>query len=278
MGHRPPLRRSPRQDNGERLIMKHRSIDILVVVAITIVAVALTFTVTANSVLGRIWTLPLVLVLPGYALTAVMFPRGSLGVLDRLVFSLGLSVAIVILGGLALNWTPFGLRASSWSVLLASITLGACVVALVRRQGRSVTGSARWGVRIPGFTIRQGLLLGLAAVIVCAAIVVSSIGAAQQPFPGFTQLWILPTGGAKTSNAVHLGVSNMELKAMQYRLIVNMDGKVVKVWPSIGLKSNEKWEATLVLPQTEYVQVEALLYRAVAPTTIYRHVTLWHRT
>jgi len=68
------------------------------------------------------------------------------------------------------------------------------------------------------------------------------------------------------------------LTAMEYNLSVNMDGKVVKVWPSIYLKLNEKWEATLVLPQTTHtrtVRVEALLYQTRAPTKIYRHVVLW---
>ena len=216
--------------------------------------------------------------LPGYALTASVFPRRSLGAVECLVFSLGLSLVIVVLGGLVLNWTPFGLRASSWSVLLGSITLGACVVALARRRGQSIPAAGLSGIKGIGLTFRQGLLLGLAVVIMCGAIAVSNIGAAQQPFPGFTQLWILPAGGADPKNAVHLGVSNMESTAMEYRLAVNVDRKVVRVWPSIDLKPNEKWQTTLVLPQTAHIgalRVEAVLYRTNAPTTIYRHVVLW---
>jgi hypothetical protein len=78
---------------------------LLVVVVFTIV--------TPDHVPGRILTLPLVLVLPGYAVTAALFPNRSLGVPERLVFSLGLSVAIVVLGGLLLNVTPFGVRAEA---------------------------------------------------------------------------------------------------------------------------------------------------------------------
>jgi len=124
--------------------------------------------------------------------------------------------------------------------------------------------------------LRLGLLLGLAVVIACGAVAVSVIGAERQPYSGFTQLWILPAGGANAENAVRLGVSNMEATAMEYRLAVSVDGKVVKEWPSIDLELNEKWEATLVLPPTGSVaRVEADLYRADAPTTIYRHVVLW---
>src|SRR5260370_13244709 len=283
--------------------MNYKSVDILVIIVITIVAVALAFVVPPDSVPGRILTLPLVLVLPGYALMASVFPKRSLGAVECLVFSLGLSLVIVVLGGLVLNWTPFGLRASSWSLLLGSITLGACAVALARRRGlrtchaertRSISAlfrtchaermrsiSALYGllrIKGVGLTFRQGLLLGMAVVIICGAIAISNIGAAQQPFPGFTQLWNLPAGGANPKNAVRLGVSNMESTAMEYSLAVNVDGKVVKLWPSIDLKPSEKWETTLMLPQTAHigaVRVEVVLYRTNAPATIYRHVVLW---
>jgi uncharacterized membrane protein len=250
--------------------------DLLAVVATTIVAAVLAVLVPPDIVLIRILTLPLALLLPGYALVSALFPNHSLGVAERLMFSLGLSLAIVILGGLALNWTPFGLRASSWAVLLAGITLAASAVALVRRRGQSISAPGWLRVGNVGLTLRQGLLLGLAAAIVCGAVAVSIIGAERQAYAGFTQLWILPAGGANAENAVRLGVSNRESTAMEYRLAVNVGGKVVKQWPAIDLEPNEQWEATLVLPPTTSVaRVEADLYRADAATTIYRHVVLW---
>src|SRR5438067_5670942 len=121
--------------------MNHRSADIFVVAAITLVATVLALLVPPDIVFIRILTLPLVLVLPGYALTSALFPGRSLGVPERLVFSLSLSLAIAILGGLALNLTPWGLGTDSWAVLVASITLVACAVALIRRRGQSISTS-----------------------------------------------------------------------------------------------------------------------------------------
>ena len=258
--------------------MNHRSVDIFAVVAITLVAAVFAFVVPPDIVLIRILTLPLVLVLPGYALTAAAFPARARGIPERLVFSLGLGLTIVILGGLVLNLTPFGLRASSWAVLLGGITIGASAFALVRRPGQGIPASGWPEVGSLGFTLRQGLLLGLAVVIVGGGVAISIIGAERQPRSGFTQLWILPKGGANAENAVRLGVSNMEATTMEYTLTVNVGGKVIKEWPSVGLEPNGKWEATLVLPPTGHagaVRVEADLYRADAPTTIYRHVVLW---
>ena len=261
--------------------MNHRSVDIFAVVAVTLVAAVLALLVPPDIVPIRILGLPLVLVLPGYALTSALFPQRALGAPEPLVLSLGLSLVIVVLGGLVLSWTPFGLRASSWTLLLSGITLGASAVALVRRRGRGMSAPRSLRAANVGLTFRQGLLMGLAGVIVCGAVAVSIIGAERQSYAGFTQLWILPVGGANVENAVRLGVNNMESTAVKYRLTASVDGKVVKEWPSIDLEPKEKWDTTLVLPPTGsagVARVEADLYRAGAPTTTYRHVVLWLAT
>jgi hypothetical protein len=258
--------------------MNHRSVDIFAVVAATVVAVVSALLVPPQIVLIRALALPLVLVLPGYALISASFPRRPLGITERLVFSLGLSLAVVILGGLLLNLTPFGLRASTWAVLLAGITLGASAVALVRRRGQSMSAPGWWRVGNFGLTPRQGLVLGLAAAIVCGAMAVSITGAERQSYPGFTQLWMLPAGTSSGENIVRLGVGNMQSTDMEYRLVVNVDGKTVIEWPVIDLQPHATWEATLVLPPTRSLgvaRVEADLYRGGAPTVIYRHVVLW---
>ncbi len=257
--------------------MKHNSFDLLVVAVITLIAITLAFVVPPDEVPVRILTLPLILVLPGYALIAAMFPERVFGIPERLVFSLGLSLIIVILGGLALNITPFGLHASSWAVLLGGITLGAISVALVRRRGEGIAvreQSRRWNI---GLSIPQGVLIGLAVIVLSGAVVMSFNGATKQPRPGFTQLWILPASGANAKNAVQLGLSNMELTTTKYLLEVDVNGQIVKVWPSIHLKPNEKWETTLVVQQAGQLgtaKVEVLLYRSTS-STLYRHVLLW---
>jgi uncharacterized membrane protein len=256
--------------------MKQRSVDIFAVIAITLIAIILAFVMPQDNVAARIWTLPLVLFLPGYALISALFTKERLGVAERFVFSLGLSLSIAIPGGLLLNLTSFGLRSGSWAVLLGGITIAASVFALIRRRGQASFASGRpWVI---GFTFRQGLLLGLALIVVGGAIAVSIIGAQQQPYPGFTQFWILPAGQANTRNVVHLGVKNMEPTPMVYRLVVNINNKPLKIWPAIDVNQSDTWEATLVLPQSakgSSTKVEAKLYREDAPTKVYRDVFLW---
>jgi uncharacterized membrane protein len=276
------------------LQMKQQSIDILIVIAMTLVGV-ITVVVTPDGASIRLLTLPLVLVLPGYALTIAIFPMQLPGLTERCVFSLGLSLIVVILGGLALNWTPFGLHTASWLFLLSSIILAACAVAYMRRRGQSIIAPRWLEIKTVHITFLQGLLLGLAVIVIGSAITVSYIGALQQTRPGFTQLWIMSASktNPKTNpeNAVRIGISNKESTVINYRLVVTMNGKPVRTWLSIRLNPNENWETILVLPQTAHssttkvakklsitTKVEAMLYRADAPGTVYRHVVLWLAT
>lgn len=259
--------------------MKYRSTDMLAVIALTCIAITLTCTVPTSNVAVRILTLPLVFFLPGYALTALLFSEQIQGIVERVAFSLGSSLILVILSGLLLNLTPSGLSSGSWIALPGIITLMASVAVLLRRQrqGQSAATPQRVGSRY-GFTVGQGVLLTLAALIIGGALTLSITGAQQQPYPGFTQLWMLPAGGAQAKETVRLGVKNMEKTTMEYRLVVNMGSKTIKQWSLLDLRVGENWQTTLVVPtvgQNSPVLVEALLYRQNAPTTPYRHVELW---
>ncbi|MEM0471710.1 MAG: DUF1616 domain-containing protein [Sulfolobales archaeon] len=67
----------------------------------------------SRYVLGAIY----VLFLPGYSTIEALYPdENSLKPLERLALSIGLSLAIVPLIGLILNYTPWGIRL--WSVTL----------------------------------------------------------------------------------------------------------------------------------------------------------------
>lgn len=88
----------------------------------------------------------LILYLPGYALIEALYPKrvdlrvgslqvkGELDELTRFALSIGLSLAIVPLDGLALNYTPWGIRLIPVAVSLAGITLALLVLALTRKH------------------------------------------------------------------------------------------------------------------------------------------------
>ncbi|MCK4735168.1 MAG: DUF1616 domain-containing protein, partial [Methanophagales archaeon] len=79
--------------------------------------------------------LPLVLFLPGYSLIATLFPRkDDLDAIERVALSFGLSIAITPLLGLALNYTPFGIRLLPILIVLSVFTISLALGAYVRRN------------------------------------------------------------------------------------------------------------------------------------------------
>jgi len=81
------------------------------------------------------WVLGLVFVLfiPGYVTLKVLFPERGLDSLERFALSIGLSLAIVPLIGLVLNFTPWGIRLNPIIVSLYILTTGLALIALTRQ-------------------------------------------------------------------------------------------------------------------------------------------------
>ncbi|MDD1760072.1 MAG: DUF1616 domain-containing protein, partial [Methanothrix sp.] len=77
----------------------------------------------------------MVLFLPGYTLIAALFPqKKDLDGIERLALSFGLSIAVVPLIGLGLNYTPWGIRLTPVVISLALFTLAMTAIARWRRQ------------------------------------------------------------------------------------------------------------------------------------------------
>ncbi|MEJ5292194.1 MAG: DUF1616 domain-containing protein [Candidatus Methanosuratincola sp.] len=75
-----------------------------------------------------------VLYLPGAALIELLYPKSSdLSRLERFALSLGLSIAIVPLVGIVLNYTPWGIRLNPILVSVSAITLATATGAAVRK-------------------------------------------------------------------------------------------------------------------------------------------------
>jgi len=78
--------------------------------------------------------LPVVLFIPGYALIAALFPdKEDIDLLERIALSFGLSIAVVPLIGLGLNYTPWGIRLDPVVTSLIIFTVAMVVIAQYRR-------------------------------------------------------------------------------------------------------------------------------------------------
>jgi uncharacterized membrane protein len=109
--------------------------DLAVVILWLVLAIVSVYVPVINASFLRIlFTVPVILFIPGYVLIAALFPeKHSIDGIERFALSVGLSIAVVPLIGLALNYTPWGIRLDPIVASLTIFTLLMCVAALYRR-------------------------------------------------------------------------------------------------------------------------------------------------
>ena len=107
--------------------------ELLIIIIGSVLAVPLV--IFSSEPVRIIIGLLFVLFLPGYTLLAVLFPRKTnLDGITRLALSLGMSLALVALILLILNYTPWGYQLYSILISLILFTDIMAVVAWVRRR------------------------------------------------------------------------------------------------------------------------------------------------
>ena len=120
--------------------------------ALTLASIAAVFTIPADLqpyvfiryVLGMIF----ILWLPGYTFIKALFPRTAPGrpatslthtvqnldTIERIALSIGLSLALVPITGLLLNYTPWGITLTPTVLSLAGLTLAFATAAMLREK------------------------------------------------------------------------------------------------------------------------------------------------
>ncbi len=113
--------------------------DLAVAVGIAIIALAHHSRAVLNSTLVRPAVgLLFVLFVPGYVLTAALFPRkNDIDSIERAALSFGLSIVIVIIIGLILNFTPWLIRLETVLICALAFTFVCAVLTVNRRAALS---------------------------------------------------------------------------------------------------------------------------------------------
>ncbi len=82
---------------------------------------------TIRLIIGGIF----ILFIPGYSLMNLLFPKAC--IIERIGLSIILSLILVILTGLALNYMPIGLRLEPLIVTLSVVSISIIIVAMHRK-------------------------------------------------------------------------------------------------------------------------------------------------
>lgn len=250
--------------------MSHTSHDLALVALLTPCAAAFALIGGGSEALRAITALPLVLLFPGYALTAATFPATHLSRVERWLCASGMSLCVVALGALLINLTPWGITPVSWVGLLGSITLLGCAVAWFRRQRLKAEHDhfTRTTFRF-GFSANQIMMLTLALIVTIGSLVLARYSAEQRYVPGVTQLWVLP---AAHSSTLQLGIRSDEQTTTVYRLRLMRDGRLLREWASISLQPGQRWQQQITLPEADKNTLVAQLFLEQGSATPYREV------
>jgi len=206
---------------------------------ILLTVLAIYVPVLNTSSLRVVFALPFILFIPGYLLIAALFPaKSDLDGIERTALSFGLSIAIVPLIGLALNYTPFGIRLDPIVISLVIFSAIMGIAAQYRRfllpeEGRFVVPVQEMaaGARQEFFAAGASPLdraLSIILIVAIVAAVATTIFVIVVPKEGekFTEFYILGSKGkaadyptdfaAGSSQTVIIGIGNHEYRNITY--------------------------------------------------------------
>lgn len=119
---------------------------------VTAAAIVSVFTISEDAfplvIIRYVFGTIFILWLPGYAFIKALFPaslpftkglartldtsRQNLDIIERIALSIGMSLALVPIVGLLLNYTPWGIRLTPITLSLAALTLALATAAIIR--------------------------------------------------------------------------------------------------------------------------------------------------
>jgi uncharacterized membrane protein len=244
----------------------HKRANFISLVIVTVASILFAF-FGHDGLLKTLFTLPLVLILPGYSAMAAWFPQRLMKFPGNALFVITLSLCITSLMGLVLNATPWGINRQTWIVSLGGLTLINLAIALVVGDFR-VSKPGEKPLNVP---LYQGALLIFAFVISLFAVEMGRQGAHQQQRTAdITQLWMLPGKGA---NDFKMGVTSLDFETVDYKLVIKDGSRTIE--ETFQLKPNETWEKDFNLPGSAVREVNAYLSRVDKPHLVERSTSLW---
>jgi uncharacterized membrane protein len=236
-----------------------------------IVAIALLTLATIPVVMlteGPIRTilgLLVLLIFPGYALMVALFPaKKSLGAMERAGVTIAFSFATASLGGLILNYTPWGVKLTPVVVSTALIVFVSSMIALLRRarlpeSDRFLPGihfqvQARWKALT---RVDRVLNLALAFAVLSSTGVFAYVIARPKAQEKFTDFYVLGPHGQLADYPVTvrinenveatLGLANHEKETVSYSVDVVLDDQPIQTIGPVQLTDGSDWSSLVTL-------------------------------
>jgi uncharacterized membrane protein len=203
--------------------------------------------------------IPFVLFFPGYVLINALVPaKESMSGIERLALSFGLSIAMVILVGLGLNYTPFGIKLTPIMFSIAGVMLILSVIAWIREKRLPVENRFSLSINWSTSSFWSGSPIDKTLSIILVLVIIGSIGAVAytiaKPKPGeeFAEFYILGANGkaadypstitVNEKTTVTGGIVNNFRNPASFHIEVTIDGANKYEIGPIELAPKAKWE------------------------------------
>lgn len=260
------------------LIRKLSHIDLVIIIVLTVSLIPLV--IYTEGTVRIVIALPFLLFFPGYTLIAALFiKKATIGSIERMALSFGLSIAVVPLIGLILNYV--------WEIslypVLTSITgfiFIMCTVIYLRRRQLLPEQCFRPDITFKMPEWRGMTWLDRSLSVILTLSIIAAIGtlvyvlAAPKVGERFTEFYILGPGGMAQDYPNELtvgeeveliiGIINHESVNTSYQVRIAIDGEQIEETRPVTLTNEQKWEesVTFTLTKTgDEQKVEFLLYR-----------------
>ena len=216
---------------------------ILTVDLLTILLVAVVL-LLPNSAVRVVMAVPLVLFFPGYTLLSALFPRRQeITELEKIALGVGVSVAEVILVGLAFNYTPWGIQQESMLYSLALSVLVMSLVALVR--GRSVDPEYRFTavvrVGLPGWDgdrLNRILIGFVTLAVLCSVASVSYVVARPRTGEGYSEFYVVGSRGMAEDYPNRFTIKDGQVASVGYGSAAEIGAQIGQV--TLGIVNRER--------------------------------------
>lgn len=210
-------------------------VDIIILITCSIIVIPLSV-YNAPEPLRVILGLPFILFIPGYVLVFALFPTRKtdqgIDTLERLVLSFGLSIAVVPLIGLLLNYTPWGIRLEPILVSLLLFIIGIGLVGIYRwrKTPPEYRFTINFDLTLPKQEnkIDSALTIILAGVIIIVLISLVYVITLPKAGESFTEFYLLGSQGkaegypsnltTQDNATVLIGIANHEQRQINYTI------------------------------------------------------------
>jgi len=238
---------------------KNYILDILIIIILSLTTVIAVFALPDGNILRIILGIIFILFCPGYALVSLLWPKTKdMNNLERIALSFGLSIVIVIIVGLILNYTPWKLALSPILFTLFGFVIIASILSLYRRARlpENERFFLKFDLGLPKGELSKSDKI-VSVLIVASLIVTGAVLAYVVVMPKqgerYTEFYILDKNGTTEdypknltvgeNGRIIIGIVNHEGGEMNYTITVNLFNETDV--------RNDTWEYSLDLNDSE---------------------------